>query len=347
MIRHQHFIDWMKATGMFIIVYGHVLGNLNHYTMPINFKQLGVALFVFAMGWSLANESRPPIRVVFNRYFPVFFYGLLVAICLSGIMLLYKNDLNLSNYLPLAGGINVVFNFFPANPTTWYIGTYLHLLLLWLLLSKVRIRPLHLILAFIAENIIRSTLLAANQDFIAYMLLTNWLSVFLIGMYLYQKQDHQPSYLSIVYFFALLALFLAWGQMANHLNFRQSFPFDWLILSFSGAVIIQSLLTSMLYIIPTVLFFALARYLPASNLIKFFSRNTLFIFIAHMPLVYAIGPDFYRLFPFQELGRIIFVIALYIALAFVSEALERMISISRIRDYAWSRLAAPFQKSTQ
>ena len=44
----QHFIDWLKAVGMFIIVFGHVVGEpFNQFTVPVYPKQLGVTLFIF------------------------------------------------------------------------------------------------------------------------------------------------------------------------------------------------------------------------------------------------------------------------------------------------------------
>ncbi|WP_343074996.1 acyltransferase family protein [sulfur-oxidizing endosymbiont of Gigantopelta aegis] len=66
-VKHQHFVDWMKALGMFLIVYGHVVGNplniFNLISQPVYTKQIGVAFFVFITGWSLANESKKGLRV--------------------------------------------------------------------------------------------------------------------------------------------------------------------------------------------------------------------------------------------------------------------------------------------
>ena len=55
---------------MLVIVYGHTAGNnVVHTTDPFNPKQLGVAFFVFATGFSLAHEQRPPLRTLYNRLF--------------------------------------------------------------------------------------------------------------------------------------------------------------------------------------------------------------------------------------------------------------------------------------
>ena len=69
---------------MFLIVYGHVVGDpfnpFNQITQPAYTKQLGVAFFVFITGWSLANDNRNGLRVVFNRLFAIYFYGILFAL---------------------------------------------------------------------------------------------------------------------------------------------------------------------------------------------------------------------------------------------------------------------------
>ncbi|MFT5002274.1 MAG: fucose 4-O-acetylase-like acetyltransferase [Polaribacter sp.] len=71
------FIDWLKAVGMYLIVFGHYFGEpYNQFTQPIYPKELGVAFFVFVMGWVLARESRPHWQVVYNRLFPMYFWGL-------------------------------------------------------------------------------------------------------------------------------------------------------------------------------------------------------------------------------------------------------------------------------
>jgi fucose 4-O-acetylase-like acetyltransferase len=131
---HQNFIDWLKATGMILIVIGHTVGSpdalFNSVSAPIYSKQLGVAFFVFVAGWGLGNHHRPRFEEAFKRLFPILFYGGVCALLMSAITWIDIHDLAESNYLPLALGVNVFLNYFPANPTTWYIGMYLHLVLL-------------------------------------------------------------------------------------------------------------------------------------------------------------------------------------------------------------------------
>src|SRR5262245_54750078 len=152
---HIHFMDWMKSLGMFLIVYGHVAGDsIVHLTPPIYPKQLGVAFFIFVIGWGLARESRDRFQVVYNRLFPVFLLGFGFAMVMSAVTLITQRDLNESNYLPFFLGINVLLDNFPANPTTWYIGTYIHVLLLWaLVLHNVHVRLWMVGVAVIGEII--------------------------------------------------------------------------------------------------------------------------------------------------------------------------------------------------
>ena len=99
--------------------------------------------------------------------------------------------LALSNFLPLLGGVNVMLDHFPANPTTWYLGTYLHLLLLWAVwLRRIRIRAWMVAAAVAIEIPVRAALIAIAGPFVAYMLLTNWIGVFLFGI---ARADRAPQ----------------------------------------------------------------------------------------------------------------------------------------------------------
>jgi hypothetical protein len=106
-----------------------------------------------------------------------------------------RHGLQLSNYLPFVVGANVLVNAFPANPTTWYIGTYIHLLLLWaLVLRRITVGPRLLIGVLAAEVLIRALLLTAAGAFVAYMALSNWITVLLLGMACGQRHVAEPSH---------------------------------------------------------------------------------------------------------------------------------------------------------
>ena len=339
---HQNFIDWMKAVGMFFIVFGHLVGPpFNQFTQPVYPKQLGVSFFVFITAWGLANETRPRLRVLFNRLFPVYLFGLGIALVLSVIFLFTKNSANLSNYLPFFLGVNALFNNFPANPTTWYIGTYLHLLLFWCFFLRGKtITRVHLLFALVCEILFRSLILASGRGFIAYMLLPNWITVFLLGMYLAKKQDANDNsklfFLVPIWlgFFALSAL------IGNIIGFDTSFPFRNMAADFSFSAITRSIIISLIYCTHTLLFFAIARRLPPLRIVSFFARNTLIIFILHMPLIFGCSTYVYSFFQSTFYKKLTWILILYIGLAMLSEAFHKSLNITALREKFWVILDA-------
>ena len=354
-LKHQNFIDWMKAMGMFLIIFGHVVGNpfnlFNEITQPAYTKQLGVAFFVFITGWSLANDTRPGLRVVFNRLFAIYFYGILFALLLSIIFIFTKNDTNPSNYLPFFLGINVFFNNFPANPTTWYIGTYLHLIVFWYLFMQGKVvRKRHLAIAFIVENISRFSLMAIGKDYIAYMLLPNWITIFLLGMYVHKQKDIDTKTMKVVIFIlAWLCILAGWAFIGSEvIGFNKSFPFRNINMNMTGSLLLTSFLVSVVYATNTLIFFQIARRLSGNWMVSFFARNTLIIFIVHMPIVFELSPFLYRLIETVWIKQTILIITLYFGLAVFSEILQRFINIKFLSEKAWilfNRVIASFQRS--
>jgi len=348
-VTHQGFVEWMKAFGMLLIVTGHIYGDafhiFNSISQPVYTKQLGVAFFVFITGWGLANETRPGTRVVFNRVFPIYFYGIISALLLSVFFFAISGDIKESNYLPFIGGINVLFNYFPANPTTWYIGTYLHLLLFWFFFIRGKdIGKRHLVMAFVFENVVRCLILSANQEMIAYMLFPNWLTIFLLGGYLHKKGDLAWNPKVLILFVAWVLILAVWSSAFNVLSFDQSFPFRGLLVDGFWGLPFQSLLISVIYLLSTLVVFEIVRHLPKLRLVSFFSRNTLIIFIAHMPLVYAFSGDVYEFFDAFWFNKVIWILILYVGIALVSEVIQKFINIKLLRDKSWGLLLRIFSK---
>ncbi|QSP93853.1 acyltransferase [Marinobacter salinisoli] len=333
----QAFIDWMKAIGMFLIVTGHVVGSphamFNEVAQPIYTKQLGVAFFIFIMGWGLARERGDWMPVLFKRLFPIYFYGIICALILSGIFWFTKGDINESNYLPFFAGINVFFNYFPANPTTWYIGTYLHVLLVWALFLRGKsITPALFGCAFVFEIVFRAALTYINKDFMAYMMLPNWLSVFLMGMWLSDKQDKEFGAGTLAIALLWLMGLLTWAWVGGGLSVGNEFPFRSLPGMESGvSVMVQSIVISLVYIANTFLGFQLARRLFSSRLINFFSRNTILVFILHMPIIYAFSSYFYDVIGDHAYKRIMWVVFLFVALSLFSELCERIVNVKKVQ----------------
>jgi fucose 4-O-acetylase-like acetyltransferase len=335
------FIDWLKAVGMFLIVFGHYFGEpFDQYTQPIYPKQLGVAFFVFVMGWGLASEIRPKWQVVYNRLFPMYFWGIAIALFISVIFMLTQGHPAITNYLPFFAGINVLGDFFPSNPTTWYIGTYLHILLLWaFVMRKANVTLPLILMVLLCEIAIRSIFIEFERLFTGYMLISNWLTVFLLGMYMYQQKDNHNYLKALLLILVWAILLMTWASALNPFNITKSFPFripvDHSTLISSIAI---SVAISFVYLSNTLLAVKFFSCIPANRIVRFFSRNTIIIFIGHMPF-YVVAEPIARIFIEQGWGvRALIVIIMYVGLALISELLHKLINIDKYKNKLWQRL---------
>jgi peptidoglycan/LPS O-acetylase OafA/YrhL len=287
------FVDWLKALGMSLIVYGHVAhATTVPLTPPIYLKQFGVAFFLFATGFTLAREPRGAAETVFNRLFQTYLFGVALAVLLTVMSLSSGGRGMPSNYLPFAIGLNVVFDNFPANPTTWYLGTYIHLLLIWAVcLRHVRIRPWMVLVAIALEIPIRAWLIPAAGPYGAYMLLTNWIAVFLLGLARGAEPDPEARRSGVPYGAALAGGLVVWGLAMTRLGFEPTFPFmtlaGWPV---AAGLMFVSASVSLLYVGTTALVFETTRFAPAPAPVRFVARHSLIIFLAHMPLYYLLQP---------------------------------------------------------
>jgi acetyltransferase-like isoleucine patch superfamily enzyme len=337
-------IDWLKCLGMLAILYGHLAGWAPVASLPpIYTKQIGVAFFLFITAFTLAGEPRDPWRVAFSRLFEPWFFGLLLAVGLTVTSLASHGGPLLSNYGPLAGGINVLFNSFPANPTTWYLGTYLHVLMVWaVLVRRVRVSLLLVAVACVAEIAVRALLIHFAGRFVAYMLLTNWMSVFLLGFWLGQhRQRAVPAPRTTgAAAVVLVASVAGWAAIARQLPFEHTFPLMRLSAATPGAAaIVNSAVVSVLYLGVTWLTFLTVATWAAPRLVQFVARNTLVIFLGHMPVLYAISPILAKLQggPFAR-SAIMFVVSIA-GLGLLSELLRRLLGLRVLRDRLLARLS--------
>jgi hypothetical protein len=313
----------MKALGMSVIVYGHVAhATTVPLTPPIYLKQFGVAFFLFAAGFTLARERRSAVEAVFNRLFQVYLFGVALALILTTVNIFAGGRGAPSNYLPFAAGLNVIVDNFPANPTTWYLGTYIHLLLIWAVwLRHVRVRMWMVLAALAIEIPIRAYLMASAGRFVAYMLFTNWAAVFLLGMMrgsedaplgrpvgrpfraagaegpaadaaAVARREAALNSRSTWNAVALLAFLAAWASAMQLLPFEPTFPLQ----SLNGWPTVAGLLfvsasVSLLYSGTTALLFEATRHLKTTPApVAFIARNSLIIFLVHMPVYYLLTP---------------------------------------------------------
>ena len=334
-------IDWLKALGITVIVYGHVGASTTvTWTPPIYVKQLGVAFFVFATGFTLARERRSVAEALITRLFPVCLFGLAVAGLITSVGLLSGgglasgSGLALSNYLPFLAGANVVFDHFPANPTTWYVGTYLHILVVWALwLRRERVGVRLALGALLLEIPIRAGLIAWAGPYVAYMLLTNWMTVFLLGM-LWGSRTASGSPGGAWPYIAALAGGLVTSAIGwRFMNPEPTFPFMTLHgVPRTAGVFLVSTAVSILYVFATLLAFAAAQRLRAPTVVKFLARNSLLVFLAHMPLYFTLHPLLVSTqLTYSWRTLILFVVCLPL-LSLGSEVATRVINPKRLGD---------------
>jgi hypothetical protein len=328
------FIDWMKCLGIFIIVIGHVAGDpFESLVPPIYTKQLGVAFFIFALGYLLTCRTHSIAYVLRRRLFDVYFWGIAFALLMSIVTFISNGAIAKSNYLPFLFGANVFFDFFPANPTTWFIGTYLHLLVLWaLFLRHIKVTPMLFSAIIAIEVIVRSLLMHYIGLFVSYMFLTNWISVFVLGLWAAQRASC-PKPKPVLAGAMLLLFVVSWLIFLTPIVTSDSFPFMTLYLKESSVRWqFASLAISSVYLIHTLLVYNICLSLSIPKWARFIARNSLFIFICHMPLYYALGSiALFSGLPY--LIRLILLIALCLpGLGYLSDFLHRFINLNIMRN---------------
>jgi Acyltransferase family len=333
MQRSHPFVDWMKAIGLILIVYGHLAhASVLWVAPPIYLKQFGVTFFLFATGFTLVRETRPTWRVVYQRLFEVCLWGLACALTLSAIGAGTGSGLQLSNYLPLALGANVLVNAFPANPTTWYIGTYIQLLLLWaLVLRRITVTPGVVVGVLAVEIPVRALLLTVAGPYVAYMALSNWITVLLIGMLCGRRHEARQSP-DPRFAIALTACIAVWAAIMHRVAPVPTFPLMSFPLSADANALVVSISVSAVYLTVTWLAYESLNGVAANRVVSLVARNSVIVFVAHMPLYYATGPWVDNVAPSYWTRVALRMVLCLVALTFVSEGIHRLVAVRRFRD---------------
>lgn len=333
----QPWIDWLKVVGMQLIVFGHTGGEsmLPRLFSPINAKQLGVAFFVFVTAFTLAQEKRRGRRVIFERFFEMAYLGIVLSMVLSVIHWFTRGDLQESNYLPYLLGLNVYWeNAFPANPSTWYVGMYFHLLCLWaVLLRWIPLNWITLSIGLGTEILTRAGWLWLQRDYNGYMSVTNWISVFLLGRLLGESDcllstsdlssqaASRRRWPSASFPVAMVAATMLLGNhyIVQSIGITHSNPFGRIPTS---SQLVSSLVTSVhiscLYLAFTSIAVLLFAKATENRSIRFLAGNTLWVFLCHMPVRDWLTPHYYpwiRGWPRQLFNFLLF----FVALAYVSQ----------------------------
>jgi acyltransferase-like protein len=339
MPRSYPFVDWMKAIGLMLIVFGHLAHrSVVWIAPPIYLKQFGVTFFVFATGFTLVRETRPVWRVVYQRLFEVFLWGLACALTLSAIGALTGGSLQRSNYLPFALGANLLVNAFPANPTTWYIGTYIHLLLLWaLVLRRTRVSLNLLAVVLGAEILIRAVLLVLAGPYVAYMAISNWITVLLLGMFCSQTHERRESP-NVRFTIALTACVAAWAVAMHRIAPVPTFPLMSFPLSPDANALAVSFSVSVVYLAVTWLTYQSLNGIADNRFMRLVARNSVIVFVAHMPLYYATGAWVSGVTSSYWARVALRLLFCFVGLLLVSEGLHRLVAVRKLRD----RIASMF-----
>ena len=284
-------LDWLKAIGITLVVYGHVAhATTVPWTPPIYVKQFGVAFFLFAAAMALAREQRGRLEAIVTRLVPVYAFGVATAVMMTVIGLAAGTGADLSNYLPFLAGANVFVNNFPANPTTWYLGTYIHALLLWaMVLSGRRLGVTAIVVALAIEVPLRAILMQWAGPYVAYMLISNWLSVFVAGLVIGAQPPAPARGSAMRYLLPLGVGVVAAAMLIGALSPVPEFPFMTIGSGASG-VLGVSIASSAWYLAVTLLVFRAAERVPLATAARFLARHSLIIMLLHMPIFFALNP---------------------------------------------------------
>jgi hypothetical protein len=348
MYKQVPLIDWFKAIGIFLIVLGHTNGYLiNNLTAPVGFKQIGVIFFIFIMGWQISQDKRETKIILFNRLFKILFWSAGFVLFMSILGLVFENKVYRSNYMPFFVGVNVLFDFFPANPPIWFIGTYIHILILWaIFLKKIKVSRKLILVSMVFEILIRGVLMRYGA-YRSYMLFFNWQTVFFLGMYCGQNNDKNPAPGLWVSFLMYGSFIFMWGVGVSFMNKTSNFPFRIFEVADTHLnYMVTSFLVTLVYSGHAIFFYLLCRHLPANKISVFFARHSLIIFLAHIPLWNVIAPHIKSLIAFYPLRLAAELAILFVGIGLVSSLLLHIIPASRIQSHlfqqVFQRNEAPF-----
>jgi hypothetical protein len=126
----------------------------------------------------------------------------------------------------------------------------------------------------------------------------------------------------------------------HRISLDAAFPFrNFVGMAGWAEVLTRSACVTFLYVAYTWLVFEVTKRLPGYGIVAFFARQTLFIFIAHMPLLFALQPPLSHIIPsyWPRIGLLVLI--LYPGLAVTSEVVMRWLQPVTLRDALWRLLS--------
>ena len=132
---------------------------------------------------------------------------------------------------------------------------------------------------------------------------------------------------------------VGWWWLVETLAISKSNPFGRVVV---GGIATTSLTTSfavtLLYSAYTLLVIGMVFGFPNSRIVAFLSRNTLLVFLAHMPVRDWLTPIYYPWIPYGWWRQVANFLVLFVGIALVSETLRRSLRVARLRDWVALRL---------
>jgi hypothetical protein len=196
----------------------------------------------------------------------------------------------------------------------------------------------------VGEIILRAAMMDTGALFRTYMMLPNWGTVLLLGMYMGAHTSAVKRVSLAVYAFGLTILLSTWVLGMHRIPLDEAFPFRDLVgMAGPTTILIRSACVTFLYVAYAWLVFEITRRLPGDRIVAFFARHTLFIFIAHMPLFFALQQPLHQMIPSYWPRVGLFMLILYPGLAVISEVVTRWLQPVTLRDTLWTLLSQHHQ----
>jgi len=130
-----------------------------------------------------------------------------------------------------------------------------------------------------------------------------------------------------------IAFVIGWPAAMGQFDWRWTFPFMTLsgLPAATGGVVV-SLLVSIGYLAYTTAGFVLLGHIREHAVARFFARNTVIVFIAHMPLYYLLEFLLLDAIPNYATRVSLEFLICFVSLAFTSEAVRRVVDLRPLRD---------------